>query len=151
MSTIQRFAPAAARLFLGLVFTVFGFNFFLHFLPMPPLPGGRVATFFAGVMATGYLMQLVHAVEAAAGILLLANRFVPLALTVLAPIIINIVGFHLFVAGSGVAIPAAVLVAELYLAWTHRAAFAPMLRARTLQPATPATDRSTAAPMRQAA
>jgi uncharacterized membrane protein YphA (DoxX/SURF4 family) len=151
MSTIKRFAPAAARLFLGTVFTVFGFNFFFHFLPMPPPPpGNAVGTFFAGVMATGYLMQLVHAVEIGAGILLLANRFVPLALTLLAPIIVNIVGFHLFVAHSGLAIPAVVLVAELFLAWTHRAAFAPMLQARPVRTAQLAHQASTT-PIRHAA
>ena len=151
MSIIKRFTPTVARLFLGLVFTVFGFNFFLHFLPTPPLPGGRVATFFAGVMATGYLMQLVHAVKIAAGILLLTNRFVPLALTLLAPIVVNILGFHAFVAGAGLGIPIAILVAGLYLARTHRAAFAPMLRARAPLPATRAVDHPTAAPIRQAA
>jgi len=151
MSTIKRYAPAAARLFLGTVFTVFGFNFFLHFLPMPPPPpSGPVGTFLAGVMATGYLMQLVHAVEIGAGILLLANRFVPLALTLLAPIIVNILGFHLFVAHGGLAIPAAVLAAELGLAWTHRAAFAPMLQARPA-PTTGLADRPASAPLRQAA
>jgi uncharacterized membrane protein YphA (DoxX/SURF4 family) len=151
MSTIKRYAPTAARLFLGLVFTVFGFNFFFHFLPMPPPPAGRVSTFLAGVMATGYLMQLVHAVEAAAGILLLANRFVPLALTVLAPIVVNILGFHLLVAGGGLAIPTAILVAGVYLAWTHRGAFAPMLRARAPRAATRLADQSAAAPVRHAA
>ena len=66
--------------------------------------------------------------------LLLGGRFVPLALAVLAPIVINIVGFHLFLAPSGIALPLAVLALELYLAWTYRAAFAPMLRARTPLP-----------------
>jgi len=151
MSTLKRFAPTAARLFLGTVFTVFGFNFFFHFLPMPPPPpGGAVGTFFAGVMATGYLMQLVHAVEIGAGILLLANRFVPLALTLLAPIIVNIVGFHLFVAHSGLAIPAVVLAGELFLAWTHRAVFAPMLQARPV-PARQRADHPSAAAIPHAA
>ena len=60
----------------------------------------------------------------------LSGRFVTLALAVLAPIVVNIVGFHLFLAPSGIALALAVLAAELYLSWTYRAAFAPMLQAR---------------------
>jgi hypothetical protein len=69
-----------------------------------------------------------------AGLLLLGGRFVPLALAVLAPIVINIVGFHMILAPSGLPLALAVLAAELYVAWTYRAAFAPMLRARTPLP-----------------
>ncbi|HXJ21843.1 MAG TPA: DoxX family protein [Polyangia bacterium] len=130
MSTIRRHVPTAARLFLGLVFTVFGLNFFLHFLPVPPAPP-RAAAFAGALFASGYLFPLLKATEVAAGLLLLSGRFVPLALTLLAPIIVNIVGFHLFLEPSGLPIPLAVLSAELYLAWSYRAAFAPMLRART--------------------
>jgi putative oxidoreductase len=67
-------------------------------------------------------------------LLLLSGRFVTLAVAVLAPIVINIVGFHLFLAPSGIALALAVLAAELYLAWTYRAAFAPMLQARAPLP-----------------
>jgi uncharacterized membrane protein YphA (DoxX/SURF4 family) len=130
MTTLRRYLPTAARLFLGLVFTVFGLNFFLHFLPMPPAPP-KAAAFAGALFASGYLFQLLKATEVVAGLLLLSNRFVPLALAVLAPIIVNIVGFHLFLEPSGLAIPLAVLVAEITLARTYRAAFAPMLRART--------------------
>jgi uncharacterized membrane protein YphA (DoxX/SURF4 family) len=130
MSTLRRHVPTAARLFLGLVFTVFGLNFFLHFLPMPPAPP-RAAAFAGALFASGYLFPLLKVTEVAAGLLLLSGRFVPLALAVLAPIIVNIVGFHLFLEPSGLAIPLAVLAAEIYLARKYRAAFAPMLRART--------------------
>jgi uncharacterized membrane protein YphA (DoxX/SURF4 family) len=134
MSTLRRHLPTAARLFLGLVFTVFGLNFFLHFLPMPPAPP-KAAAFAGALFASGYLFPLLKATEVVAGLLLLSGRFVPLALAVLAPIIVNIVGFHLFLEPSGLAIPVAVLAAEIYLARTYRAAFAPMLRARTPLPA----------------
>jgi uncharacterized membrane protein YphA (DoxX/SURF4 family) len=130
MHTIRDRFPTVARLFLGLVFTVFGLNFFLHFLPTPPTPP-RAAAFAGALFGSGYFFPLLKAIEVAAGIALLSGRLVPLALTVLAPIIVNIVGFHLFLAPSGLEIPLAVLAAELYLAWTYRAAFAPMLRWRT--------------------
>ena len=137
MNTLQKHLPTAARLFLGLVFTVFGLNFFLHFLPMPPSPP-RAASFAGALFASGYLFPLLKTTEVVAGLLLLSNRFVTLSLAVLAPIVINIVGFHLFLAPSGMVLPLALLAAELYLAWTYRAAFAPMLQARTPLPQKPA-------------
>jgi putative oxidoreductase len=133
MSTIRRHVPTAARLFLGLVFTVFGLNFFLHFIPQPPAPP-RAAAFAGALFASGYLFQLLKTIEVAAGLALLGGFFVPLALTLLAPIIVNIVAFHAFLAPAGLPIPLAVLAAELYLAWTYRAAFAPMLHLRTPLP-----------------
>jgi uncharacterized membrane protein YphA (DoxX/SURF4 family) len=133
MNTLRKHLPTAARLFLGLVFTVFGLNFFLHFLPMPPAPP-RAAAFAGALFASGYLFPLLKTTEVVAGLLLLRGRFVPLALAVLAPIVINIVGFHLFLAPAGMMLPLAVLTAEIYLAWTYRAAFAPMLQARTPLP-----------------
>src|SRR5580704_13988376 len=133
MHAIRRVLPTVARLFLGLVFTVFGLNFFLHFLPMPSGPP-RAAAFAGALFASGYLFPLLKATEVVAGLLLLGGLFVPLALAVLAPIIINIVGFHLFLEPSGLPLPLVVLAAELYLAWTYRSAFAPMLQLRTPLP-----------------
>jgi uncharacterized membrane protein YphA (DoxX/SURF4 family) len=133
MNAIHRFLPTAARLFLGLVFTVFGLNFFAHFLPTPTPPPGAAA--FAGALFnSGYLFPLLKSIEVVAGLLLLTGRFVPLTLAVLAPIVVNIVGFHVALAPSGTPLALAVLAAEIYLAWVYRAAFAPMLRARTPLP-----------------
>jgi uncharacterized membrane protein YphA (DoxX/SURF4 family) len=136
MTTIRKYLPASIRLFLGLVFTVFGLNFFLHFLPTPA-PPARAAAFAGALFGSGYLFPLLKTIEITAGLALLFGRFVPLALAVLAPIVINIVGFHLFLAPSGLGLAVAILAAEIYLAWAYRAAFAPMLQART-QPAKPA-------------
>jgi hypothetical protein len=137
MNSIRKHLPTAARLFLGLVFTVFGLNFFLHFLPMPPSPP-RAMAFGGALMASGYLFQLLKTTEVLAGLLLLGNRFVPLALAVLAPIVINIFAFHLVLAPAGLGLPIVMLAAELFLAWSYRSAFAPMLQARVAvaQPAT---------------
>jgi putative oxidoreductase len=133
MHTFQKVVPTAARLFMGLVFSVFGLNFFLHFLPTPPEPP-RALAFAGALFGSGYLFPLLKSIEVTAGLLLLSGFFVPLALAVLAPVIVNIVGFHLFLAPGGLPIPLALLAAELYLAWTYRAAFAPMLRSRTPLP-----------------
>jgi putative oxidoreductase len=133
MHTFQKVVPTAARLFMGLIFTVFGLNFFLHFLPTPPEPP-RALAFAGALFGSGYLFPLLKSIEVTAGLLLLSGLFVPLALAVLAPVLVNIIGFHLFLAPSGLPIPLALLAAELYLAWTYRAAFAPMLRLRTPLP-----------------
>lgn len=129
MTTASRYFPAAARLFLGAVFTVFGLNGFFQFLPMPP-PPPAAGSFIGAMFATGYLFPLVKGTEVVAGLLLLGNRFVPLALTLLAPVIVNIVFFHAFLAPTGMALPLVVLLAEIYAAWSYRDAFAPMLGAR---------------------
>lgn len=119
-----------ARIGLGLMFLVFGLNGFLHFLPQPELPaaGGQ---FLGALAATGYMLPLIKGIEVVAGILLLSNRFVPLALAVLAPIAVNILAFHAALAPSGLPVALVIVAAELYLAWAYRGAFAPMLRAQT--------------------
>jgi hypothetical protein len=125
MNPIKRHLPTASRLLLGLVFVVNGLNGFLHFLPMPAMPGDAMA--FAGaLMKTGYLFPLLKTFEVTAGALLLANVAVPFALTLLAPIIVNIAAFHLFLAPAAMPMVALLLATELHLAWTHRAAFAPL-------------------------
>jgi uncharacterized membrane protein YphA (DoxX/SURF4 family) len=129
MNSIRKHLPTAVRIFLGLVFTVFGLNFFLHFVPMPP-PPPVAGAFMGALLASGYLFPLLKATEIVAGLLLLRGRFVPLALTLLAPIIVNIVGFHLFLAPAGLPLAVVVLAAELYLARSYRAAFGSMLQAR---------------------
>jgi putative oxidoreductase len=127
MSSISKWSLVVARSLLGLLFLVFGLNFFFGFLPMPP-PAEAAAPFLSGLASSGYVFPLIKAIEVAAGIALLANRFVPLALTLLAPIIVNIVALHVLLAPP----PAIALVIaglELYVAWAYRAAFLPMLRA----------------------
>lgn len=125
---IARKFPTAARILLGLVFFVFGLNGFLHFLPQPPMPG-KAGELLGAMVGSGYLMLLVKATETAAGALLLSNRFVPVALALLAPVVVNIVAFHAVLAPSGIAVPLVVLGLELYLAYAYRDAFSPMLRA----------------------
>lgn len=129
MQTLRTHAPTAARVLLGLVFTVFGLNGFFGFLPQPPVPPAAGA-FLGALAATGYFFPLLKATEVTAGLLLLGNRFVPLALAVLAPIIVNIVAFHAFLAPGGLPIAALVLGLELFLAWSYRDAFASVLTAR---------------------
>jgi uncharacterized membrane protein YphA (DoxX/SURF4 family) len=131
MNTIARKFPTVARIGLGLVFATFGLNKLLRFLPQPPISGAP-AQFFGALFATGYMIPLLAVTEILAGLMLLSGRFVPLGLTLLAPVIVNILGFHLFLAHGGFGVPVVVLALELYLAWTYRDAFAPMLRMRSV-------------------
>lgn len=82
-------------------------------------------------MQTGYMLPLVKGTELLGGALLLANRFVALALVLLAPVIVNIVLFHAWLAPADSAVAGLVLALELYLAWVYRRAYSSMLAART--------------------
>jgi uncharacterized membrane protein YphA (DoxX/SURF4 family) len=141
MNTITRFAPTAARVLLGLIFFVFGLNGFLQFIPQPPAPE-RAGAFMGALAATGYMFPLIKGVEVIAGGLLLSNRFVPLALALLAPNVVNIVLFHSILAPAGLPVALMVLALELFAAWSYREAYASMLHARTAagapSPASPA-------------
>ena len=124
----------AARILLGIVLLVFGLNGFLQFLPAPELPEAAMS-FFGALMATGYLLPLVKAIEVIVGVMLLANRFTPLALVLLAPISVNIVAFHLFLAPAGIGPAALVAVLNLYLLIANRDVFKSILATQRLSPA----------------
>jgi uncharacterized membrane protein YphA (DoxX/SURF4 family) len=126
---IAHYATATARYLLGLMFTVFGLNFFLHFLPQPPMSGPH-ADFAMALMNSGYVMQTVKVVEVGAGLLLLFNRYVPLALTLLAPVVVGIVGFHASLAPETGGAAYLTLVLTLFLAYAYRAAYAPLFVAQ---------------------
>ncbi|MDE1178550.1 MAG: hypothetical protein PW789_18405 [Edaphobacter sp.] len=100
-----------ARVLLGLLFTIFGANGFLHFIPMPPPPG--LAGQYMGALFVSHYLVIVFLLELVGGLLLLANRFVPLALLLLGPVIVNIICFHAFLEPVGVA--PAVLATVLWL------------------------------------
>jgi len=129
---IARHAVTGARVLLGLVFFTFGLDGFLHFVPQPDpssMPPGAMALAGAFV-ASGYMFPLIKGTEVVVGALLLANRFVPLALVLLAPVIVNIFLFTAFLAPSGIAMPIVLVALQLVLAWTHRRAYRPILTAR---------------------
>lgn len=118
-----------ARLLLGLVFLVFGLNGFLHFIPNQAIPDPAMA-FFGALAATGYMLPLIFATQVIGGVLLLAGMYVPLGLALLAPVIVNIFLFHVFLARGGLPIAIIVAAIELFLAWRYSDAFAGMLRAK---------------------
>lgn len=128
---VARHLPTVARVLLGLCFFVFGLNGFLSFIPPPtePMPEGAVKLGTA-FMESGYLFHLIKGTEVAAGLLLLCNRFVPLALVVLAPVVLNIVAFHVWLLPSGTGLSLVLAALTLYLSWVYRQAYAPLLAAR---------------------
>ena len=127
----SRVLTTVARILMGLMFFVFGLNGFLHFIPEPKTPMPEGAGAFAGaLMKTGYMFPVVMGTQLLVGVLLLANRFVPLALALIAPIIVGIIAFHIFLAPATIAPGIVVLILELYLAWAYRGAFRPMLGMR---------------------
>jgi uncharacterized membrane protein YphA (DoxX/SURF4 family) len=141
MNAISRFAPGASRIVLGLIFFVFGLNGFLQFLPQPPIPE-RAGAFAEALAATGYMFPLIKSVEVIGGALLLSNRFVPLALAIVAPNVVNILLFHAVLAPGGLPVALVVLALEVFTAWSYRDAYASMLHART----EPKASSGTAAP-----
>ena len=124
----MRAISAIARYLAGVVFLVFGLNGFLNFIPMPP-PAGIAGQFMGALYASHYLW-LIFALQLGAGVLLLANRYVPLALAMLAPVIVNILSFHILMAPSG--LPLALFVAVLWavIFVDVRPAFAALFQAR---------------------
>ncbi len=124
----MKYAYVTARFLLGLAFTVFGLNGFLHFLPAPLLPG--LAGQFMGALYGSNYHAVVFGTQLVGGVLLLSNRYVPLALTLLGPVIVNILSFHLFLDRGGIA-PAIVVTLLWFVVFSQvRSSFAGLFVAR---------------------
>jgi uncharacterized membrane protein YphA (DoxX/SURF4 family) len=126
-----RILTTIARVLLGFLFFAAGVTYFL--LPPPEAKLPEAALAFAGALAkSGYMMPLVKGTELVGGALLLANRFVPLGLTLLAPVIVNLALFNFVLApsGMGCGMSGVIIALELWLAWAYRGTFRPMLAAR---------------------
>jgi uncharacterized membrane protein YphA (DoxX/SURF4 family) len=122
----MKIAVMIARILLGLVFLVFGLNVFFHFMPSPPPPGD--AGVIAGLMFQHGWFAFYAVLYVVAALLLLAGRFVPLALVLLAPIIVNILLFHLTLAPSAIGPGLVCAVLEIFLIYAYWPAFASLLR-----------------------
>jgi putative oxidoreductase len=111
-----------ARIILGLIYFVFGLNFFFHFIPNNLQPEGRAAAFLGGLFQSGYIFPLIKVIEVASGALLLTNRYIVLVLILLMPISINILLFHsvLEPGGMPIIISVLIIVSQLFLGWSYR-------------------------------
>src|SRR6478609_8607842 len=116
----------SARVMLGLIYFVFGLNFFLQFLPPPPPQEGIVAAFTGGLFQSGYFFPVLKGIEVIVGAALLTGFFVPLTLVVLAPISVHILLFHTILAPAGAPMGIAIVALNLYLAWVYRDHFKPL-------------------------
>lgn len=108
------------RMLLGLIYFVFGLNFFFPFLPEQRHPEGAAGAYLGGLLQSGYFFPLLKSVEVIAGLLLLIGSFVTLALVVLAPISLHILLFHTVLAPAGAPIGILILVLHIYLAYAYR-------------------------------
>lgn len=108
--------PLVARIILGLIFVIFGLNGFFNFLHMPPMPE-KAGAFLGGLFATGYFFPFLKGLEVLCGLALLIGAFVPLALVILAPIVVNILLFHAFLAPSGLPLPLVIAALMVYLSF----------------------------------
>ena len=118
----MKVASTIARYLLGLIFLTFGLNGFLHFIPMPP-PTGVAAQFFGALFVSNFYV-VIFLLQVVGGLLLLVNRYVPLALTILGPVIVNILCFHILMAPAGIPLAAVVTILWALVAYSVRPAFA---------------------------
>jgi putative oxidoreductase len=122
----MKIATIIARNLLGLIFAVFGLNIFLRFIPMPPPPEGPARDFMTALFLSHYL-YVIGAVQVAGGLLLLSGRWVPLGLTLLGPVIVNILCFHALMEPVGLPMAMVVSVLAIFLVWNYRKNFAGIL------------------------
>jgi uncharacterized membrane protein YphA (DoxX/SURF4 family) len=115
----MKIAKIGARILLGLIYTVFSLNFFLHFLPNPEM-NAKAGAFIGALIGTGYVFTLVKIVEFTGGILVLSGYFTSFGLVILAPITINIFLFHTMLApeNGGFVVPSIMVALHLFLAFT---------------------------------
>ena len=117
-----------ARVLLGLLFFVFGLNFFLHFMPMPTTPPPGQAGAFMGALFSSHYMHAVKLFEVTGGLLLLIGWFVPLGLTLLGPVIVNILLYDILLDRTGLPMGIVIAVLALFLVFRYRSAFAGLVR-----------------------
>lgn len=126
----MKIAALVARILLGLIFLVFGLNGFLYFLPMGPMPSG-LAGQFIGALVQSHYQLVVAGLQVVGGALLLVNRYVPLALVILGPVIVNIFLFHAFMAPSGLPLAIVVIILWVIVFYRHREYFSGIFTQRT--------------------
>jgi len=120
----MRVVGLICRFLLGLIFLVFGLNIFLGFIPMTP-PAGAPGEFLGALVKTTYMMTIVGTTEVLGGVLLLVG-LVPLGVIILAPLIVNIIAFHVVLEPTGLPMALIVAAMEAILAFLNRSAFAPL-------------------------
>ena len=124
----MKYLVIIVRILLGLAFVVFGSNILHPFIPMPPPPPGDAGVFAGVLMHSGY-MHVVGVLQLLGGFCLLTGRLAPLGLTLLGPVIFNIVLFHIFFDRSGLPMATVFAILSLFLLWAYRDKFPAIFRA----------------------
>jgi putative oxidoreductase len=121
----MKIAVIITRSLLGLIFLVFGLNFFLHFIPMPP-PPGKAGAFEGGLFGAGYFFPFMKVIEIVSALFLLVNRYTAFFLLLLFPITLNICLFHAFLAPSGLPLGGLMLLMHLFLGFAYGKYYLPI-------------------------
>jgi len=124
----MRIVSTIARYLAGVIFLVFGLNGFLNFIHMPPPQG--VAAQFMGALYVSHFLWVIFAFQVIPGVLLLINRYVPLAVAMLAPVLVNILTFHVLMAPSGLPLALFVTVLWTIIFFDVRSAFSGLFQSR---------------------
>jgi putative oxidoreductase len=114
----MKIAVIIARVILGLIYLVFGLNFFFHFIPMPA-PEGKAAAFEGSLFGAGYFFPFMKVIEIASGLFLLVNRYTAFFLLILFPVTLNICLFHAFLAPAGLPLGGVMLIIHLFLGFAY--------------------------------
>ncbi len=122
----MKYAILLGRLLLGAIFVIFGLNFWLKFIPVPPPPDGSTASAFLGALFVSGYLAAVKALEILGGLLVWSGRFTSLGLLILGPIILNILFFDVFMAKAFNPVSSLAAVLALFLLWANRGRFAPL-------------------------
>ena len=132
MSTkVKSYSVTGARVLLGLIYFVFGLNFFLNFIPNDAQHGEVATNFIHGLFGTGYFFPFMKTVEILLGAFLLIRLFVPLSLVILAPITLNIFLFHVVLEPATAGLAVVMLVLNVALLWAYREYFKPILHVKS--------------------
>ena len=123
----MKWAVIVVRSLMGLLFLFASITFFFKLITPPPQTGA-MKTFNDGLVASVYLMPTAKAIELLCGLAFLSGRFVPLATLLVAPLIVNFLGVHLFLAPEGLPVAIVLALANAFLAWHHRESFRPLFR-----------------------
>jgi len=118
----MKYAIVIVRVLLGLMFAVLGSNAFFHFIPMPEIPG-QAGAFMGALISSGYIYPIACLQVLGGLLLLIGGRFVPLGLTLLGPVIVNIVLYHIFLEPKGLPMAGIVALFALFLLWVYRFKF----------------------------
>ncbi|MGC3991960.1 MAG: hypothetical protein QM796_20170 [Chthoniobacteraceae bacterium] len=125
----MKIAAIIVRILMGALFVFGAVMYFVH-PAMPPMSAGPLKTYMDGLIASGYFLTLLKATELVCGLALVSGFFVPLALVVISPVIVNIFCVHLFLEPSGLPVAIPLVLGNLFLGYAYREKFAPMLKAK---------------------